>query len=135
MGWLLASLGIVFAVDRGAKVCVSRGRPERLVRNARPGWWPGGSGASWIASVAFAFAAAVLLVALHPSPIVAAGLGAALGGALGNVYDRLRHGAVLDFLHVGFGGRFNPADIALVGGIVVALVSHVAFATSLLSKG
>jgi signal peptidase II len=66
---------------------------------------------------------------------LAAGLGAALGGALGNLYDRVRHGAVLDFLHVGVGGVFNPADVGLVVGLVVALASGFGAATSLLARG
>ena len=57
--------------------------------------------------------------------LVAFSLGAIAGGAVGNVIDRLRFGAVVDFLHAHAGGWswyvFNVADAAIVCG-VVALV-------------
>ncbi len=57
--------------------------------------------------------------------LVAASLGAVAGGAVGNVIDRVRFGAVVDFLHAhAFGWSwyvFNVADAAIVCG-VAALV-------------
>jgi lipoprotein signal peptidase len=57
--------------------------------------------------------------------LVAASLGAVAGGAVGNVIDRARFGAVVDFLHAhAFGWSwyvFNLADAAIVCG-VAALV-------------
>ena len=57
--------------------------------------------------------------------LVAAALGAIAGGAIGNVIDRVRFGAVVDFLHAhAFGWSwyvFNVADAAIVCG-VAALV-------------
>ncbi len=48
-------------------------------------------------------------------------LGVQLGGALGNLVDRLRNGFVTDFLSVGIGDlrwpTFNVADAAIVVGI------------------
>lgn len=151
MAGLIATLVLVFAVDRGAKALVFRrgrsgGRAPseprfsagflaiQPVRNARPWSWPKGAPVVWMASFVLALTAAVALVSLAPeaSALMAIGLGAALGGALGNLYDRLRHGAILDFLHVGIGGVFNPADVALVLGLAAVLASHVALATSLL---
>ena len=49
------------------------------------------------------------------------GLGAALGGAASNVYDRLRRRAVIDFLDVGWWPVFNLADVGITLGAVVAL--------------
>lgn len=48
-------------------------------------------------------------------------LGAALGGAASNVYDRLRLGAVIDFLDVGWWPVFNLADVAITVGAALAL--------------
>ena len=61
------------------------------------------------------------------SPLFLAGLGAILGGALGNLLDRLMYGKVLDFIDVGFTGwrwpTFNVADIAItVGGIILVIL-------------
>lgn len=57
--------------------------------------------------------------------LVALALGAVIGGAIGNVIDRLRFGAVVDFLDVHAWGWhwyvFNVADAAIVCG-VLALV-------------
>ncbi|MDR1081420.1 MAG: signal peptidase II [Deltaproteobacteria bacterium] len=49
-------------------------------------------------------------------------LGAILGGALGNIHDRVRFGAVTDFLDLHWGEHhwpaFNLADVFVVAGIV-----------------
>jgi len=58
--------------------------------------------------------------------LVAAACGAIAGGAIGNVIDRLRYGAVVDFLHAhAFGWSwyvFNVADSGIVCGVVVWLI-------------
>lgn len=62
--------------------------------------------------------------------MVAVALGAVIGGAIGNVIDRLRFGAVVDFIHAHAWGWswyvFNVADAAIVCG-VVALVGDALF--------
>jgi signal peptidase II len=62
-----------------------------------------------------------LLVAGHSgSRLTAAGLALLLGGATGNVTDRILHGAVTDFFEVWFGSyhypAFNVADSAITVG-------------------
>jgi signal peptidase II len=57
----------------------------------------------------------------------ATALGVVLGGALGNLTDRLRFGEVVDFLDVHlFGGytwpTFNVADSAIVIGVILLIV-------------
>lgn len=48
-------------------------------------------------------------------------LAAVIGGASGNLFDRLRHGAVVDFLDLYYGAwhwpTFNVADIFIVCGV------------------
>ncbi|WP_037301535.1 signal peptidase II [Rubritepida flocculans] len=55
--------------------------------------------------------------------LVALALGGVIGGALGNVIDRLRFGAVVDFVDVHAWGWhwyvFNLADAAIVCGVIV----------------
>lgn len=46
-------------------------------------------------------------------------LGLQLGGALGNLIDRLRQGHVTDFIDVGPWYIFNIADMAVVGGVIL----------------
>lgn len=60
-----------------------------------------------------------------PSNTIATGLGLVLGGAVGNLADRLfrgRHGAVVDFIHLGFWPTFNVADSSIVCGCVVLVI-------------
>ena len=58
--------------------------------------------------------------------LVAGALGAVAGGAVGNVIDRLRFGAVADFLHAHAWGWswyvFNVADAAIVCGVALLLL-------------
>jgi signal peptidase II len=54
-------------------------------------------------------------------------LGLILGGALGNLIDRIRLGMVIDFLDFHFGSHhwpaFNVADMAISTGAILLLVS------------
>ncbi len=56
---------------------------------------------------------------------------AVIGGALGNVIDRARFGAVIDFLDFHIYGHhwpaFNVADMAVVSGIFVLILGSLAF--------
>ena len=58
--------------------------------------------------------------------------GLVLGGAVGNLIDRVRFGAVVDFLDFGVGDlrwpAFNIADSAITVGVVLLAVNVVFFA-------
>ena len=49
-------------------------------------------------------------------------MGMQLGGALGNLTDRLRFGAVTDFISVGKFPVFNVADSSISVGVAVLIV-------------
>jgi signal peptidase II len=54
------------------------------------------------------------------------GLGLILGGALGNILDRVRFGHVIDFMNLHFGDFspflvFNVADAAITVGVIILL--------------
>ena len=74
---------------------------------------------------AIAIVALAIWFARARHPLVVYGLAAILGGAVGNLIDRLAYGAVVDFVHLHAGGYswyvFNIADAAIVLG-VIALV-------------
>ena len=57
--------------------------------------------------------------------LVVAGLGLVLGGAIGNLIDRLLYGAVVDFVLLHAGGwhfpAFNVADSAITLGVIALL--------------
>jgi lipoprotein signal peptidase len=60
------------------------------------------------------------------NPYAALAIGAIAGGAIGNVIDRLRYGAVVDFIHAHIGAWswyvFNVADAAIVCGVAVLIL-------------
>jgi signal peptidase II len=76
-------------------------------------------------------AAAVVVVIMYitrkgPASL-RAGLGFVLGGAVGNLIDRLRYGAVVDFIDIGVTDTvrwpsFNVADLAIVTGVAMLIL-------------
>ena len=78
-----------------------------------------------IVSVVIALALTALLVFFARNarrPLVWLPTGMLLGGALGNIVDRVREGAVIDFLKVPHWPAFNVADAAITLGVVILLV-------------
>jgi len=88
-------------------------------------------GQSSLLLVGSAFAVAVVLWMLlqgPPTRATALGCGLILGGAAGNLLDRLTAGDVVDFLDLQFWPLqewpvFNAADIAIVLGVAVLFLS------------
>ena len=62
----------------------------------------------------------------HDQPLMSVSLALILGGALGNVFDRLWHGFVVDFLYFYHGSwafpAFNVADSAITVGAVMLII-------------
>jgi signal peptidase II len=93
-----------------------------------------GQGMGWLIGL---LALGVVLVLLRyrnrlPSPLAAVALGAVLGGALGNLCDRLfrgdgwLHGGVIDFIDLNWWPVFNVADIAVTLGVIGLLIATAA---------
>jgi len=65
-------------------------------------------------------------LAARTQTMLAAGLALVLGGAVGNVLDRIEHGYVVDFIHVHWGRAyfpaFNVADAAITVGAGLLLL-------------
>jgi signal peptidase II len=70
-----------------------------------------------VAALALAVAVAVCVAPAR----YRTGLGLLLGGALGNLVDRIRFGAVLDFVDVPWWPTFNVADVAIVAGVALVV--------------
>jgi len=69
--------------------------------------------------ISVALLALVLYFARHVArPLVWLPTGLLVGGALGNILDRIRDGAVTDFLKIPAWPAFNLADVAIVLGVV-----------------
>ena len=83
-------------------------------------------------SLAFSLLAAVIIGALLAwlwrarSFVLGVAVGLVVGGAIGNVVDRLRLGAVVDFLYFHLGAvdwpAFNVADSAICVGVALMLI-------------
>jgi signal peptidase II len=62
----------------------------------------------------------------NPHALVAAALAFIVGGALGNVIDRVLHGHVIDFIHFHYGRfdfpAFNVADSSITLGAILILI-------------
>jgi len=85
--------------------------------------------APWLLSLMALGIASILAVWLYRtrSPACGLALGAVIGGAVGNVIDRIRLGAVFDFLDFHVLGwhwpAFNLADAAISCGVVLLLLT------------
>jgi signal peptidase II len=133
--WRLAGAlcGLVVVLDQAAKAIVENNLvpgqqvdvlgPFGLTLSHNQGVAFGLASGSSAPLVAFALVAlAVVGFILHRNPTlpriwVAAGLIA--GGALGNLADRLRAGAVTDYVEIGSWPPFNLADVAITAGVVL----------------
>jgi len=62
----------------------------------------------------------------RPTSILRLSIGLQLGGAFGNLIDRLKEGSVVDFIDVGWWPIFNLADSSIVVGMA-ALIWILAF--------
>jgi signal peptidase II len=85
-----------------------------------------------INGVAFSLLAAVIVAVLlvwlwrAPGTLLPAAIGLVIGGAIGNVIDRLRLGSVVDFLDLHLGAwhwpAFNLADAAICIGVGLMII-------------
>jgi lipoprotein signal peptidase len=80
-----------------------------------------------LAAIALAVVAGLVVwLRRAESRLVATALGVIVGGALSNIIDRLRFGAVVDFIHAHLGAWswyvFNLADAAIVCGVAVLVL-------------
>lgn len=143
--WGLVMLFLIFLLDQISKYCILNivNLPQKgsipvipffnftMVWNRAITFGMLGQFGSWgsvIFSVsAFVIAASLFIWMIRARKIwVIMSLGAIVGGALGNILDRLRFGAVVDFIHFHVAGWswyvFNVADSAIVCGVVILLM-------------
>jgi signal peptidase II len=135
--WLRAALVMVavIALDQGTKALVR----SSVALGDRDGVLPGveivhvrnegvafsrfsGGGTIVAVIVGAALLALVAYFVTHlDKPLVWLPTGMLLGGALGNVIDRLRDGAVTDFIKLPGWPAFNVADVSITFGVLVLL--------------
>jgi signal peptidase II len=142
MAVLLATAAVVLVLDLATKSVANASLPPdrsvpvlgnlvrlTLVHNsgAAFGLFPGSGGAFVIFSIA---AIGVILFLYWRLPaqslLQLMAMGGLLGGALGNLHDRVRSGVVVDFIDIGLGTLrwpvFNVADIAVTAGVALLLL-------------
>ncbi len=141
---VLAAL-LVLAADQASKAWILYGLDLPVRENVPVFWWLSLT-MVWNRGITFGIlngnsrvgawvliAVALVVVALlwswlrrAESLLTAGALGAIAGGAVGNIVDRLRFGAVVDFIHAhAFGYSwyvFNVADAAIVCGVGVLVL-------------
>ncbi|NQZ31609.1 MAG: lipoprotein signal peptidase [Oceanospirillaceae bacterium] len=95
----------------------------------------------WIFTALAVVMSVVLIVWIKKNPVklwwLNSGLALILGGALGNLYDRVMQGKVVDFLSFHFGSysfpAFNIADMAISCGAFLLIVDMLFFEKKRLS--
>lgn len=138
-GWARAgaTLALVLALDQASKqlavAAIERGQSNDVffgleLTNTRNTGVAFGflQGRGIIVGALIAVALVLLLVyfALHASrPLLWLPVGMLLGGAIGNLVDRVREGAVIDFIDPAWWPAFNLADASIVLGVLVLLYS------------
>jgi signal peptidase II len=132
----LAALAVVVGVDQATKALVRHGIDAGEHRTVLPGvielvhvrndgvaFGVLGGSPIVLAIVLAALAGLVAWFALHATrPLIWLPTGLLLGGALGNVLDRLRDGAVTDFVKLPRWPAFNAADTAITFGVLALLI-------------
>ncbi len=129
---------VVFVVDQGIKLLVENtmavGESIPLVGDFLSLTYilnDGGAfgilgGSQIVLMIGSAIAVAVvlwMLLAGPPSKLTTLGCGLILGGAAGNLHDRVTSGEVTDYVHFSFWYIFNAADAAIVVGVGMLLIS------------
>lgn len=99
----------------------------RLAYNTGVAFSLGATLSPWIVVAATAVIVTALAVFLYRAApgfnrIARAGAVLLLGGALGNLVDRMDGAGVVDYLHTGWFPTFNLADVFVTGGVVLLVL-------------
>jgi signal peptidase II len=138
--WFEAVLAaiLVLVTDQASKAVVLRTRPQPsnlkrqflLIRQALNRRGALASFTPRMLLLAWGVTVALVALALYSgddvlyrSELGSVGFGVAVGGATGNMVDRMRQGAIVDFIAIGRWPVFNLADVAIVLGIALVLLS------------
>lgn len=109
--WLVDGLvGFEYARNSGAAFGLFQGNPQIL--------------AAISVLVAFGFCW-LIFAEIRARSLRIACSGLIVGGAIGNLIERVRHGYVTDFLAAGSFPRFNLADSAITVGVVIFVIAVV----------
>jgi signal peptidase II len=110
----------VASLERGEEVNVFLGLDMTYVRNEGVAFGAlEGGGPLLVVVISVALAGLVTYFLLNSTlPLLWLPVGLVMGGALGNLADRAREGAVIDFIDPIAWPAFNLADTAIVAGVL-----------------
>jgi signal peptidase II len=110
----------VASLERGEEVNVFLGLDMTYVRNEGVAFGAlSGGGPLLVTAIAVALAGLVVFFVLNSKvPFLWLPVGLIIGGALGNLADRAREGAVVDFIDPIAWPAFNLADATIVVGVL-----------------
>ncbi|MGK4004635.1 signal peptidase II [Sorangium sp. So ce1036] len=119
-------LDLIFAQNPGGAWSFLRGLPDGL---RRPFFL-------FVSAAAMVFIFSIYRRVHRDQTAMKWGLALSLGGAMGNLVDRIRYGWVIDFIdvYIARGGQelhwptFNVADIAIVAGVILMSIDMIASA-------
>lgn len=136
LAWVALMVVAVTCADQASKaLLLSRLRLNRWVRISKGvrlhhvvniGSFPGVRSTAWLLLWGAAVASGLLVLelgGLFGEGAARTGVAVALGGATGNLLDRLRRGHIVDFIKIGFWPIFNVADVGIVAGIGLILMA------------
>jgi signal peptidase II len=114
---------VVSSLQRGEEREIVAGVKLVNVRNTGVAFGQLQNGGAIVAAViSIAVIALLVYFARNGSkPLIWLPTGLLLGGALGNIVDRLREGAVIDFIKLPHWPAFNVADSAITVGVIALL--------------
>jgi signal peptidase II len=136
LAWVALMVVSVVCIDQASKaMLLNRSRLNRSVRVSRGvrlrhvvsvGWVPGvRSPTGWLLLWGVAVSSGLLMLELDGfgEGGARAGVAVALGGATGNLLDRVLRGHIVDFIEIGFWPIFNVADVGIVAGLGLTLTA------------
>ncbi len=134
LAWVALTVVSVACIDQASKAVLLRGlslnesvrlsRGLRLRHVVNVGWNGIRSPTALLLLWGLAVASSLLVLGLGEGGDGArVGVAVALGGATGNLVDRLRRGHVVDFIEVGPWPVFNVADMGIVAGLGLTLMA------------
>jgi signal peptidase II len=114
------------ALEPGERVSLVLGVELADVRNTGIafGLFSDGQGLVLVVTIAALLLILVYFARGASRPGLWVGVGLLLGGAVGNLVDRITADEVIDFIDPPLWPAFNAADIAIVAGIAVLILVH-----------
>ena len=124
IAWVLPGLAVL-TLDRVVKMAAENGRLfsvlNRTTQNSGMafGWFQGNSTVILVISILLVIACFFLIRKMRPTGLAPVALSLIVGGAIGNMIDRVAYGYVIDMFPFFGWFVFNVADAGVVAGVIL----------------